>query len=202
VRHLLIDAGGVLVAPHPERAIAELAARSGRRPSDLGAALFDAAKRGFDLGRLDGEAFAAELGRVTGLDLTEDAWRALWCGIFDDLLPMQQLVARLSHTHSCYLFSNTDPWHLAHFRARLPFLGSFRGLHPSYEAGCDKPDPRYYRSGLERFGLVPEQCVLIDDQAANVEAVIVLGAEGIVHREAGETEQALARLGIAPGISR
>jgi FMN phosphatase YigB (HAD superfamily) len=196
VNNLLIDAGGVLVAPHPERAIFSLAARSGHPASDLAAELLDVSKRGFDLGELDGLGFASELRRATGLDLPESEWRELWCAIFDDLIPMQSLVTRLSRIHPCYLFSNTDPWHLAHFRARLPFLTSFRGFHPSYEARCAKPDPRYYRLGFERFALAPEECVLIDDRVANVEAVIVLGAQGIVHREAEATREALARLGI------
>jgi FMN phosphatase YigB (HAD superfamily) len=197
VKHLLIDAGGVLVAPHPERVLAALASRSGRPASQLAGPLWDLAKPGFDLGRLDGAGFASLLAEATGLDLPRPEWQALWCNIFDDLPPMEQLVSRLSHIHSCYLFSNTDPWHLEHFRARLPFLAGFRGFHPSYEAGCAKPDPRYYRLGFERFGLVPEQCVLIDDRVANVEAAIMLGARGIVHRDAGATREALIGLGIA-----
>lgn len=202
VRHLLIDAGGVLVAPHPERVLAALASRSGRQANDLVFALFDVAKQGFDLGRLDSASFVAGLGRAFGLDLPEQEWRDLWCAIFDDLSPMQDLVGRLAAHHPCYLFSNIDPWHLAYCRDRLACLASFRGFHPSYEAGCAKPDPRYYRLGFERFGLVPEQCLLIDDRIENVETAMVLGAKGIVHREADETEEALSRLGIASGIAR
>jgi len=200
VRHLLIDAGGVLFAAHPGRAFEGIAARSGRPASEILGGVMDAAKSGFDRGRIEGPAFAAELNRATRQDLSEEEWREIWCSIFEDLSPMQALVTRLARDHGCYLFSNTDPWHLAWFRTRFPALASFRGVHPSFEAGCAKPDPRYYLLGFERFGLAPEQCLLIDDRAENVEAVTVLGAQGIVHRNAEETEAALESFGIKAGI--
>jgi putative hydrolase of the HAD superfamily len=197
IRVLLIDAGGVLVDPHPERAVARLAARSGRSVNELEAALLGVTKRGFDRGKLDGAAFAAELGRASGLTLAEQEWRDLWCGIFDDLPLMQDLVEQLSRQHPCYLLTNIDPWHLEHLRARLPLLSRFRGVHASCEVGFAKPDPSYYRLAFERFGLAPEECVLIDDRVESVEAVTRLGARGIVHRGAEATREALAQLGIA-----
>jgi FMN phosphatase YigB (HAD superfamily) len=195
--NLLMDLGGVLFATYPGRAMQRLADRSGRPVGVIEAALLGKTKRTFDLGQIDGAAFIAELSRVTGLELPEMEWRDLWCDIFEDLEPMQDLALELVRTHPCYLVSNTDPWHFQFLQERSPLLARFRGHHLSFEVGCAKPDPRYYRLAFERFGLAPGESVLIDNRGENVDAAIKLGARGVVHRAAETTREELVRLGVA-----
>lgn len=61
----------------------------------------------------------------------------------------------------------------------LDFLPYLDGGIFSYEVKMIKPDPDIYKRLIERYGLVPEECIFIDDIAENVEAAKALGIHGI-----------------------
>jgi FMN phosphatase YigB (HAD superfamily) len=66
--------------------------------------------------------------------------------------------------------------------------------------GLAKPDPAIYRLAAERLGLLPEQCVFIDDSEPNVFAAREVGMAGVhfrVHRGDDLAGQ-LAALGVTP----
>ena len=54
-----------------------------------------------------------------------------------------------------------------------------------------KPDRRIYEMLCERYGLIPEECVFLDDQERNIEAAREYGMKGIVFKS---YEQANAEL--------
>lgn len=194
---LLIDLGGVLLDAQPWRAVALLARLSGRSEVELTNALLAVAKRGFDCGNFSTAAFYEEVRRACGAGLTDGQIGDAWCAMFDHLAPMQALVERLARRYPSYLLSNTDPIHFAWARERVPALAHFRGFHLSYEVGCGKPETEYYRRAFRRFDLEPARCVLIDDRPENVEAIVRLGAQGVVHESAELTGSRLATLGVS-----
>ncbi|MHB1844629.1 MAG: HAD family hydrolase [Deltaproteobacteria bacterium] len=195
-RAILFDLGGVLLSPHPERAIAAVARRAGRAADGLARALLGVTKLGLDAGRISPEEFAVEVSRAAGVPLSFPEVRSIWCDIFDDLVSMQELAAQLAERYPCYLLSNTDPMHFAHALARIPALGTFQGHHLSYEIGHLKPESEYYRAAFRRFGLAPQRCILIDDLRANVEAIVREGATGIIHESFEGTRDQLVALGV------
>jgi 2-haloacid dehalogenase len=78
-------------------------------------------------------------------------------------------------------------------RPRFPFFEWFDGIVVSGEIRLIKPDARIYRHLLERFGLAAEDCVFIDDSAANVAGAEAVGITGLhfqspekLRRELGE----------------
>ena len=64
----------------------------------------------------------------------------------------------------------------------LDFLPYLDGGIFSYEVKMIKPDPAIYKCLIERYGLVPEECIFIDDLEENVEAAKELGIHGIVFK--------------------
>ena len=61
-------------------------------------------------------------------------------------------------------------------------LGSvFDAVVLSGEVGFGKPDLRIYLLAADRLGLVPEQCVFVDDLASNVRAAVRAGMVGVHH---------------------
>lgn len=64
-------------------------------------------------------------------------------------------------------------------RPRFPFFDWFDGIVVSGEIGLVKPDARIYRHLLERHDLAAEDCVFIDDSAANVKGAEVVGIAGL-----------------------
>jgi 2-haloacid dehalogenase len=62
---------------------------------------------------------------------------------------------------------------------RFEFLNWFQGVVVSGQEKMVKPDPRLFRLLLERYAIMPETAVFIDDNARNVAAATALGLHGI-----------------------
>jgi putative hydrolase of the HAD superfamily len=64
----------------------------------------------------------------------------------------------------------------------------------SAEVGMRKPEERIFRHAADLLGLAPEECVFIDDVAANVTAAEAIGMTGVLHTQPGPTAARLASL--------
>ena len=60
------------------------------------------------------------------------------------------------------------------------FFKYFDGGLISAEAKSSKPDPGIYKILLEKYNLVPNQCLFIDDLEVNVKAAEVAGMNGLI----------------------
>jgi FMN phosphatase YigB (HAD superfamily) len=65
--------------------------------------------------------------------------------------------------------------------------GVFDAVVLSGEVGFGKPDPRIYLLTAERLGLVPEECVFVDDLVANVRGAVRTGMVGVHHTDVDTT---------------
>lgn len=79
-----------------------------------------------------------------------------------------------------YLLSNAPSFFAEHAPEAYPILREFDGLLFSGPEVCAKPDEKIYRLLFDRFGLKPEECFFIDDNADNIAAAKKLGMDGIV----------------------
>ena len=110
---------------------------------------------------------------------------------------MYEVVEALSR-QGCglYLLSNAGLRHDEYW-PRYPvsrFFGD-RLLISAHET-ITKPDPRFYRLALERFGLEPSECLFIDDVPVNAEGAVYCGIPALVFRGAERLRRDLAALGI------
>jgi HAD superfamily hydrolase (TIGR01509 family) len=87
-------------------------------------------------------------------------------------------------------------------RPRYDFFSRFKGLVVSGEEGVVKPDPAIYQLMLRRFELRPEECVFIDDKAANVAAAQALGVNAIQFENPAQLETALRDYGFLRTVSQ
>jgi 2-haloacid dehalogenase len=94
-----------------------------------------------------------------------------------------------------YALSNWSKEKFAATRDRFPFLDEFDGILISGDVGVGKPDPAIFREFLDRFGLVAESTVFIDDSPANVAVARSLGIEAIQFHGAGQLRRDLASRG-------
>ena len=110
---------------------------------------------------------------------------------------MYELVEELSRAgYGLYLLSNAALRHDEYW-PRYPvsrFFGD-RLLISSHEK-ITKPDPRFYRLALERFGLDPAECVFIDDVPVNAEGAVYCGIGAIVFRDAQRLRRELQARGV------
>lgn len=79
----------------------------------------------------------------------------------------------------------------------LNFLPYMDGGILSYREKLIKPDPEIYTLLLERYGLVAEESVFLDDTLINVEAARKLGIHGIWFQTKEQTEEELRKLGVS-----
>ena len=76
----------------------------------------------------------------------------------------------------------------------LDFTGLMDGGIFSCHVKLIKPDPAIYRCLCEKYGLVPEECVFIDDKQANVDAAIAFGMQAFVFKGYDDAERTLESL--------
>ena len=98
--------------------------------------------------------------------------------------------------YDLYLLSNAASrqhtyWH------DIPGSECFSGTFISADYHLLKPEDAIYQAFFQRFGLQPEECLFIDDSAANIEASENAGMAGIVfHGDAARLRRQLAERGI------
>jgi putative hydrolase of the HAD superfamily len=76
----------------------------------------------------------------------------------------------------------------------LDFLPYMDGGVFSCNEGVVKPDRRIYQILLDRFSLVPEECVFLDDKEENIEAAKALGFHGIEVKNYKQAKEELEQL--------
>lgn len=85
-------------------------------------------------------------------------------------------IARLkSQRYSVYLLSNYAKELFRKHTEGLPFLELIDGGVISYQVKVSKPDARIYQILMEKYHLLPEECLFFDDKKENVTAAMNLG---------------------------
>jgi 2-haloacid dehalogenase len=111
--------------------------------------------------------------------------------------PVVEVVRELvDHGVRTFALSNWSDRTYAIARPRFPFLGWFEGVIVSGEVGVTKPDPRIYRTLLERYGLDPARTVFIDDRRENVAAAERVGIQGLLYVDPPTLRRDLRALGL------
>lgn len=73
----------------------------------------------------------------------------------------------------------------------MSFLSYTDGGILSYKDKVIKPDPAIYRLLIERYDLVPENCVFVDDTQKNLDAAEKIGIKTILFTEIGQVRRQL-----------
>lgn len=79
-----------------------------------------------------------------------------------------------------YILSNYARRTYGLTRKELSFVEEADGALFSFEVCQVKPEPEIYRSLCERYGLVPQECVFLDDTQINVDAARAFGMQAIL----------------------
>ena len=133
-------------------------------------------------------------------DRLKDTVRRLlnnWSDPRDTIPGMESLVQRLKDAgYGIYLLSNASKAQHVYW-PKVPVHRLFDGKLISCDVGYVKPMKEIYRIFTDTFGLLPEECVFIDDAANNVAGAVACGWQGIVfHGDAEELSRKLAALGV------
>lgn len=85
-----------------------------------------------------------------------------------------------------YGLSNWSAETFSWVKNKFPVFSLLDGIQLSGEIKINKPDSRFFELAIDQFGLIPENCVFIDDNPANLEAAARFGIRGIQFRNADQ----------------
>ena len=122
---------------------------------------------------------AGEVAQIIGRNVPNEQ-------LFDYIreLKKKYKVGFLSNIAADYLDRMFTPDHLALFDK---FMLSF-------ESGYVKPEPEAYQEAADQLHLIPEECVMIDDQERNVLGARVAGMQAILYESVGQVKKDLDRM--------
>lgn len=166
IKAFLFDIGNVLVRFDHSRAVARLQAQSECSAAEI-RAVVDGLIAPLESGRLSSEDFLAQAVSGSRFQGSAEAFRDIYCDIFESHELMWKLVDQLAAQFPLYLFSNTSEIHLAFVRERYPVFGKFTDGVFSMRVGAMKPEQKIYDAAIELMGVEPESVFYIDDLVPN-----------------------------------
>ena len=97
---------------------------------------------------------------------------------------MKKFVEKISRIkkYRLYLLSNTDAPHFNFIINNFPFVKIPKNRVLSYKVHMRKPQKKIFVHSLEKYGLIPEETVFIDDMKENVLAAQALGIKTILYK--------------------
>ncbi|MEN2786805.1 HAD family phosphatase [Sphingomonas qilianensis] len=150
-----------------------------------------------------GRPFAETSAELTAAHPQHAALIARWGSHFADsitgMMPgMRDLVCDLDAAGvPLYAITNFSGEFWQPFRAReADVFDRFRGIVVSGDEKLTKPDAAIYRLALERFGLLADQAVFIDDRPENVAGAEAVGMVGLQFSHGSILRRDLSDLGI------
>ena len=95
----------------------------------------------------------------------------------------KELLAALRLQGKVILLSNAQSLFTRPELEELGLSACFDGIYISSEAGCKKPDPRFFRLALEREGLEAGRCLMIgNDPVCDVAGAAAVGIDSVYIR--------------------
>lgn len=193
IRNLVFDMGNVLIHFNPRYFVKRLGAMDPHTEDLLVREVFGSlAWSLMDWGAID----EAECERRVLLRLPQALWETARQLIHHWTSPIVPMEGMESFVHKCkeagygiFLLSNASR-RLHTYWPDIPASGLFDGMVVSADLQCVKPMPEIYRHLLEKYNLIPEECLFIDDMAINVAGAMQVGMQGFVfHKNVDELDQ-------------
>lgn len=134
-------------------------------------------KDDFEGGALSDEEFVAWASGKLQFTGTEKEFLFAWNNIFSPNLLMWETLRDLkARGFQLILFSNTNQMHADFFlKEYAEIFELFDGEVFSHLAGSIKPDPAIYHHAFEKYDLLPEETLYLDDLPENITTGLQLG---------------------------
>lgn len=205
---LVFDLGGVVLRWQPAELLRQTLPHrlaAGAAAGQLAAAFFESFRCGgdwaeFDRGVLGTDDVARRIARRLGF---ADAEVLAVLRAIPEHLQLRadsvELLAELAAAGQRLVFlSNMPAPFVDHAQRQLDSLGYFADGVFSSQVGLVKPDPAIFGVALQRFASRAADCLLLDDNAGNVEAALGQGWQARCFSDAAAARRDLVELGLLP----
>jgi glucose-1-phosphatase len=202
IRGVIFDFGNVIYRFDLRRCTAELSRLCGLDSEEIHRRVFEASDFEWDYmaGNLDSSQFAAHVSRLCEYSFEEECFARIFSDIFTPIEGTLELIPRLKPAYKLGLISDTSAWHFERAIQPCPVFPLFDAVLLSYRERRLKPDRGLFERCLAQLELQAEECVFIDDRAANTAGARAMGLHAITYTGHGALVAALRELGVeAPG---
>jgi len=183
IKNVIFDLGQVIYSFQPRKYLLELGYSEEQADLFIERVMTSGLWLEYDRGTYTRESLLAELcSRFP--EMSDDFKRVLDDSFMDNVVTIIQPNLEFfyevkSRGFKIYILSNFFADGFAHVRKRDAFFDDADGMVISAYEGLVKPEPAIYQLILERYNLVPEESLFIDDNKKNIEAAEALGIHGI-----------------------
>jgi putative hydrolase of the HAD superfamily len=136
----------------------------------------------FEEGKISTEDFFAELQKIVGLHASIEDIKQAYLSFLDDLPQYKlDLILKLRKKYNIYMLSNINQFIFDYCKktyfetANCVFEDCFDKAYLSFEMGVCKPDKLIFEKMIEDSGLIPSQCLFLDDGIKNIETAKKIG---------------------------
>lgn len=182
IANIVFDIGNVLYAYDPILLIQKILGTTKYRDMFLEHLFHAPLWQQLDRGDLSEKAALAELSVICSdaafLSGCEQLLTHFACHL-DPIPETHHLLQDLALHYPVYLLTNFQSEPYKRLFAVSPVLSLSRGAVVSADENCMKPEPLIYDLLLDRFALVPEQTLFIDDMPDNISAAQAKGIHAI-----------------------
>ena len=182
VNALMFDLGGVVIEIDFARVLKRWEPISKLSFTELKATFhFDTAYERHERGEIEAAEYFAHLRDFLQLDASDDEIAAGWNAVFvADLPEVLAAIAQARAELPCYAFTNTNPTHLAAWKAGFP--AAFNGFDKyfiSSDLGVRKPERRAFDAITADIGVAHEQILFFDDTLENITGAREAGLQAV-----------------------
>jgi FMN phosphatase YigB (HAD superfamily) len=181
IKTIIFDLGNVIVS-FDHRKTAKRLADAFKHANDV---IYEKAVAGeivgeYNLGRLSTEEFIAAINREFGGKVGYEDFYAAWnCTFLPEPIISEGLIAALSEKYKLLILSDTNEMHFDFIRENYRILSFFDDFVVSHKVNVAKPSAEIFQKAVEIADCLPEECLFIDDIAANVEGARKTGLQAI-----------------------
>ncbi len=193
---LVFDLGHVLIDFEWMEVCYAFSERCGLPNHEILRVFSEIAELGYEKGRVSTFEFLSDLNRRLGSDIDQDEFKALWNTSFRSNPEMFSFLDLLSKSHKLFLLSNTNECHYTYIQENFDVERHFLETVLSYRVGHAKPEAAIYRAVVDKSGVMPEDCLFVDDLECNVKAAKEFGMEALLFTDPGKLKSDLTAFGI------
>lgn len=191
IKNVVLDMGNVMLDYNPERYLCTWVEAEEDRDL-LRRELFGSIEWVMtDHGTLDDEGLCRAVCARVPERLHESVRNIIahWCEDMPVLPGIPEVIETLlDKGYRLYVLSNVGQGYPT-MRKNIPHIDKFSGEFTSSQWRLIKPEPAIFSAFCAHFGLVPAECIFIDDQKNNVYGAIRVGMQGLVYH--GDPESIL-----------
>lgn len=181
IKTIIFDLGNVIVSFDHRKISERLKSASEHSTDEIYAkAVVSEIVQQYNLGKISTDEFLAAVNQELNMEVGYEDFYAAWnCTFLPETIVSERLIKTLSEKYRLLILSDTNEMHFDFIRENYSLMNYFDDFVVSHKINVVKPSAEIFRKAVELADCLPEECLFIDDLAANVEGAQKCGLQAI-----------------------